>query len=324
MGWCTTPDLDRFLAAAGGYLRSRAAENSLLLSAAQAASEAASQARAAGAGNGAGANGAGLLYGWWEPPDGSGPRGAFLHDQSASVLVAGRAPENAAALVGALARTGRWVSGVDAPTGAADAFAAAWSQRSGVTVRVHKHSRVYRLAGAAPSQMGPPGRHRVATWADRALLVEWLRAFGAEVGELSGVPEATADDLLAYGGAAFWEAGGQPAAMATTTRPVAGTVRLDTVYTPPMWRHNGYATSVMLAVSRAALAGPVSEVVLITESNSPDRQAARLGYQFVGERTVLRFGQPTGPMPRAQTGPMKRATGPIPRIPTGPMPRLRG
>ncbi len=37
MGWCTTFDLDRFAAAAGGYLRSRAAENTLLLSAAQAA-----------------------------------------------------------------------------------------------------------------------------------------------------------------------------------------------------------------------------------------------------------------------------------------------
>ena len=37
MGWCTTSDHDRFAAAAGGYLRSRAAENSTLLSAATAA-----------------------------------------------------------------------------------------------------------------------------------------------------------------------------------------------------------------------------------------------------------------------------------------------
>ena len=37
MGWCTTFDLDRFAEAAGGYLRSRTAENALLLSAAQAA-----------------------------------------------------------------------------------------------------------------------------------------------------------------------------------------------------------------------------------------------------------------------------------------------
>ena len=304
MGWCTTSDLDRFLAVAGGYLRSRAAENTLLLSAAQARYE-------AGAPDG-------LLYGWWEPPDGSDPRGAFLHDQATPVLLAGRAPETAAALAGSLARTGRWVCGVDAPIGAADAFAAAWSQRASVAVRVHRHSRVYRLAGAAPSQMGSAGRYRVATPADRPLLVEWLRAFGAEVGELTAAPEADADDLLGYGGAAFWEVGGQPAAMATVTRPVARTMRLSIVYTPPQLRHNGYATAVMLAASRASLSGEADEVVLITDSNSPERQAARLGYQLIGERIVLRFGPPTAPLQRLQTGPLARLRT------TGPMPRLRG
>jgi hypothetical protein len=307
MGWCTTSDLDGFLASAGGYLRSRAAENTLLLAAAQAAAEAKTDS---------------LLFGWWEQSDGSEPRGAFIHDQAAPVLISGRAPETAASLAAALARTGRWVCGVDAPIGAADAFAAAWSHRSGVAVRVHSHSRVYRLAGSAPDQMGPGGRYRVATRPDRALLVEWLRAFGTEVGELSSEPESAADDLLDYGGAAFWEVKGRPVALATITRPVARTVRLDTVYTPPALRHNGYATAVMLAVSRAALAGlggagQVGEVVLITDRNSPDRQAARLGYQLIGERAVLRFGPPTAPIPRVQTGPIARVRT------TGPMPRLR-
>jgi hypothetical protein len=326
MGWCMTSDLGRFHEAAGGYLRSRAAENTLLLSAAQAAqnaqnAQAAQDAPAGGT--------AGLLFGWWDPPEGSGPRAAFLHDEATPLLVAGRAPETAAALAAALSRTGRGVCGVDAPSGAADAFAAAWSQRVGVGVQVQSRSRVYRLAGPAPYQMGPAGRYRVATRADRPLLVEWLTAFGTEVGELAGEPEVAADDLLSYGGAAFWEAGGCPVAMATTTRPVVGTVRISIVYTPPEQRHTGYATAVMLAASRAALAGPsggttgptgttdqVSEVILITDTTSPDRQASRLGYQLIGERVVLRFGPATGPMPRIQTGPMARVTtGPLPRIP---------
>lgn len=302
MGWCTTSDLDSFLAAAGGYLTSRAAENTLMLSTTQAAYDAhdAKDPR--------------LLFGWWEPPEGSGTRGAFLHDQAAPVIMAGRTPETAAALAGTLARTGRYVLGVDAPSSAADAFAAAWSQRSGVAVRVHRHSRVYRLAGTPPYQMGPAGRYRVATAADRALLVEWLRAFGAEVGELAGTPEADADDLLNYGGAALWEVHARPVALAATTRPLARTVQLTRVYTPPPLRHNGYATAVMLAASRAALGGPASEVVMITDRNTPDRQATRLGYQFIGERSVLRFGPPTAPMQRVLTGPMARVTGPMPRL----------
>ena len=258
-----------------------------------------------------------MLFGWWEPPEGTEPRGAFIHDPSTPLLIAGRAPETAAALAAEIARSGRYVCGVDAPTGAADAFAAAWSQRAGVGVRVHRHSRVYRLAGTVPDQAGPAGRYRVATSADRPLIVDWLRAFGAEVGDLASAPETDADELLRYNGAALWETAGRPVAMATLTRPVAGTVRLSKAYTPPGCRHNGYAAAVMLAASRVALAGEASEVVLITETNRPERLAGRLGYQLIGERVVLRFGPATGPMPRLQTGPMQRP-------PTGPMPRLRG
>lgn len=340
MGWCTTHDLDRFLTEAGGYLSSRAAENMLLLTAAHAAGDGHHDARHPGARRG-GRRGAhakrqhdrepessdpGPLFGWWEPPDGGGTRGAFLHDPTEPLLIAGRAPETAASLAAALARAGRSVCGVDASAEAADAFAAAWSQRAGVATRVHRHTLVYRLAGtqaaptaagaAAASQAprapqagpGPTGRLRTAAEEDRPLLVKWLTAFSAEVGELTGSSEATADELLGYGGAVFWEAGGQPVAMATVTRPVMRTVRITKMYTPPEHRHNGYAVAVTLAVSHAELARRASEVVLITDSNRPHRQAAQLGYELIGERAVLRFGPPTGS---------------IPRLPTGPLPRLR-
>ena len=158
MGWYMTSDLDRFLAAAGDYLKSRAAENALLLSAAQTAldahasrdanaAHASLDAHAARAGQAAAetATDPGPLFGWWDPPDGSGPRGAFLHDPSVPLLIAGRAPETAAALAAALAKQGRFVFGVDGPASAADAFAAAWSQRAGLAIRVHGRSRVYRL-----------------------------------------------------------------------------------------------------------------------------------------------------------------------------------
>ena len=38
--------------------------------------------------------------------------------------------------------------------------------------------------------------------------------------------------------------------------------------------------------------------MLITDENSPQRLAARLGYELIGERAVLRFGPQTGPQPR--------------------------
>jgi hypothetical protein len=102
------------------------------------------------------------------------------------------------------------------------------------------------------------------------------------------------------------------------------------VYTPQEHRHNGYATALTLAVSRAVLTpgapgqpreqpaeanGRVNEVVMITDKNRSDRWGSRLGYQLVGERTVLRFGPVTGPVPRPHS------TGAMPRLPTGPLPR---
>jgi hypothetical protein len=397
MGWCTTFDLDRFAAAAGGYLRSRAAENTLLLSAAQTARAAQTaqpgqaQGNEPGKGSQAGWHapvagqqpgaGPGLLFGWWEPPDGGEPRGAFVHDPSLPLLIAGKAPEMGAALAATLAKMGRQVTGVDAPTEMADAFAAAWSQRAGTPVRAHRNCRVYRLAGVpqgtpplgapvvhgtggwpSPEVPGPVGRLRVATAEDQTLLAGWLTAFATETAERISSPADLAADLISYGGAVFWEVpqkpsrlrdaahhlviplhrdpgqsgepAHQPVALATLTRPVAGTVRIGIVYTPPDRRRGGYATALTLAVSRAVLAtgpgdtpghapgapggasGRVNEVVMITDKNRSDRWGSRLGYQLVGERAVLRFGPVTGPMPRSQS------TGSMPRLPTGPLPRL--
>ncbi len=218
----------------------------------------------------------------------------------------------------------------------------------------------------SPEVPGPVGRLRVATEEDQTLLADWLTAFATETAERISSPADLAADLISYGGAVFWEVpqkssrlrdaahhviphhrdgpsgepARQPMALATLTRPVAGTVRIGMVYTPPDRRRGGYATVLTLAVSRAVLtdtgltdAGPgdapgrprgvlgaasgrVNEVVMITDKNRSDRWGSRLGYQLVGERAVLRFGPVTGPIPRGQT------TGSMPRLPTGPLPRL--
>jgi GNAT superfamily N-acetyltransferase len=305
MGWYTTAELDKFLTATGDYLREHAADNFTLLSAAQDARNAGTTKPETTGGR------ADPLYGWWAPQDGVEPRGAFLNDSSGRLIIAGRAPEPAAALAATLARAGRtgWaVSGVDAPSAAADAFAAAWSQRSGMAVKVHRTSQVFRLAGPIHDYAAPVGRARPATWADRDVLVAWMRAMSNEVGNLGVAPEASADDLLGYEGAVLWEAGDAPVAMAIVTRPVAEVVRVTTVYTPPQHRGRGYAMAVLIAVSRAALVGRAREVVVLVDRLRPLRRALRLGFELAGERSLLSFGPPTGPLP------VQRPSGPMPRI----------
>lgn len=294
MGWLITVDLAEFRASADGYLRTHAAENIELLSAV---------AGTLDSGPGCGGD---MLYGWWEPAEGADPRGAFVHDPAEPLLIAGQAPENAAALAAPLARAERQISAVEAPAQAADAFAAAWGRRAGVGAKVQRRTQVYRFAGLVEHPQGPPGQARPATWADRPLLVDWLRACAAEVGDLAGVPEASADELLRYSGAAFWEVEGEPVAVAVVTRPVSEIVRLSIVYTPPEYRGHGYAAGVMIAASRAALVGRAREVVVITDRARPLRRTGRLGYELIGERALLSFGPATRPIPRV--------TGQLPRL----------
>lgn len=275
MGWCTTSNLDEFLAAAGDYLRAKPAETAQLLAAAQETRES-PQADA--------------VFGWFETREGV-IRGAFLNAPPAPMILAGITPEVAVSLVGTLAPQPNSVRGVQANAAAADAFAAAWTRRTGTTARTQQHSRLFRLVGKVPDLEGPEGRSRVAGDCDRANLVEWLADFARETGELASAPEATADDLLSYGGATFWEDCSKPVSLATVTRPVANMVRISIIYTPPEFRHRGYAPAVVTAVSQAAIDGGADEVLLIAGLASPINSTLRqrLGFEPAGERVVLSF-----------------------------------
>jgi ribosomal protein S18 acetylase RimI-like enzyme len=280
MGWCTTHNQDEFTAAAGSYLASRPVENTLLLAALD---ERSARADA--------------LFGWLDR-DG-GIRGAFIHRPPKPVLTGGMAPEAAAALADTLARMSVPVRGIDAAAPAADAFATAWRRRTGEPGQVRSHSRVYQLTDANADQRGEPGQARPATRADREVVADWLTSFGTEVGDLSGAAGSSADDLLSRGGVMLWEMpGGVPVAMAVVTPPLAGVVRITSLYTPRELRHRGYASAVLAAACRTVRAKGASEVLLITDASSAlnGNLRRRLGCEPAGDRLTLYFTAPTGPM----------------------------
>jgi GNAT superfamily N-acetyltransferase len=317
VGWLTTTDVGKFLAVAGDFLRSQAVENTMLLSVAEdgrvnAATVMADTGagRTTGAGTPGGAPGhAGTagpdstLFGWWCPDDAPGAAagsdtrpavtGAFVHTAGRPLVLSVMSAAVAAGLAEDLAGTGRPVAGVNGPPEAATSFAARWraASRAGIVSQVHRHMRLFRLAGLTPPAP-PPGRARTATASDRALLIEWADAFAREVGDI-GAPgrEAAVDDRLAFGGFLLWESAGQPVSLAGVSRAVAGTVRVGPVYTPPELRGAGYAGALTAAVSRAALEAGAAEVVLFTDLDNPTSNALyqRIGYRPVSDRIVLSF-----------------------------------
>jgi GNAT superfamily N-acetyltransferase len=283
MAWTLTQHVETYLANAGEFLRSRAAENTIILGAVETL-----QARGMNAfGDPA------PLFGWWpEPAD--AVTAAFMHTPPFPVTVTAMPPQVAADLAGTLAARGRFLPGVNAEAGAAAAFAAAWQALTGQSSQVRLRMRMYRLGKLTPPDPAPPGRARLARPADKDLLVAWLAAFDEEAAPGPRTDSGKlVDDRLSYGGLTLWEHDDVPVSLAGLLRPTSGQVRVGPVYTPPRWRGRGFASAVTATVSQAALAAGVGEVLLFTDLANPTSNALyqRLGFQPVADRVTLGFAR---------------------------------
>jgi RimJ/RimL family protein N-acetyltransferase len=283
MGWQITDDVAGFLAMAGGFLRARAAENTILLTVAETLRVRGSQA----------AGPEPPRFGWQEGPTGT-VGGAFLHTPPYPLVLSAMPDAVAAGLAGTLATAGVPVPGINAQAGTAQAFAAGWQSLTGTPARTHRRNRLHRLGTLRFPQPPADGTARVAGPADRDLLTAWLTEFAWEVRDAAGHTSQEVDDRLSYGGLTLWEDGGQPVSVAGLTRQVAGQVRVGPVYTPPGLRGRGYAGGATAAVSQAALAAGVPDVLLFTDLANPTSNGLyqRLGYQPSADFLVLQFPQP--------------------------------
>ncbi len=284
MAWQLTEDLGTYLAAAGGFLRAHAAQNTIMLTAAEAI-----RARGPGA-----FGGTAPLFGWQAEPDGA-LAAAFLHTPPYPVVLTAMTAARAASLAAELAGRGRQVPGVNATDEPGSAFAAAWQERTGQPARTAMRMRLYALAELLPPDPPPPGQPRIASAADRDLLLAWLNAFHAEAGpEGPNESERVVDDRAGNGGLILWEHEGRPVSVAGRNRPAAGQARVGPVYTPPDLRGRGFGGAATAAITQAALDDGAEGVVLFTDLANPTSNTLyqRLGYRPVSDWAVLRFGRP--------------------------------
>jgi RimJ/RimL family protein N-acetyltransferase len=279
--WRFTGDVQTYLGAAGGFLRARPAENTIVLTAAE-------EVRSTGPGA---FGGSAPLFGWHAEPDGT-VTAAFLHTPPFPVVLTQMTDRRAAALATALAGAGHQVPGVNAAPAPGAAFAAAWQQHTGQAARTGMRMRLYALGQLRPPDPAPPGRARTASAADAALMLAWLNAFHDEAGpEGPNASERVVRDSLGYGGLVLWEHEDRPVSLAGRSRAVAGQARIGPVYTPPELRGRGFGGAATAAVTQAALDDGADGVVLFTDLANPASNTLyqRLGYRSLGDWTVLRF-----------------------------------
>lgn len=283
MGWRFTDDVEEYARHAGPLLRACPAENTVSLTVIENA-RARPQVPADEP----------EIYGWWAGAGGE-VTGAVSHTPRHELLLGVLPDEAMRPLVVDLARSGRDLAGVNGATGTAAQFAALWSAHTAQRAVLRDAERLYHLGRLVPPDPAPPGRARVATASDTALLVAWILGFVDDAGLGGSDPkavEAAVRDKVSFGGLTLWEnAAGTPVSLAGRSRRAAGTVRVAPVYTPPEHRRQGWGSAVTAAVSQAVLDEGAREVVLFTDlTNSTSNSIyQRLGYRPVTDRAVLRF-----------------------------------
>ncbi len=185
--------------------------------------------------------------------------------------------------------------GVHAPVEHAEAFVAAWRDRTGGSARHILRERIHALEHVTPPA-GVPGSLRRTRTGDHGLLVEWMTAFdvesfGAEAGRRD--MRTLADELIAapHRSGFIWDDDGAVSTASTTGETPNG-IRVGGVYTPRERRGRGYASACVAAVSQRELELGRRWCFLFTDIANPTSNAiyGRLGYRPVRDVDIWRFG----------------------------------
>jgi uncharacterized protein len=134
-----------------------------------------------------------------------------------------------------------------------------------------------------------PGEPHPAGPKDRALLLDWLRAFVTEAvpdpDETFRRMERTLESRFGIESAGFWlwQDGGRPVSLAGFSGPTPTGIRIGPVYTPPGLRRRGYATTLVADLSAWLLERGHRACFLYTDLANPtsNRIYVEIGYERV-------------------------------------------
>jgi len=151
--------------------------------------------------------------------------------------------------------------------------------------------RIFRLDEVCKPARLAPGRMRATQPEDTALLEQWIRAFGDDVGETFRDPGRAAREGVAWGDLVVWDVAGEPRSMAARTRPTPNGCGVNLVYTPPSSRGKGYASALVAALSERLLKTGYDFCFLYTDLANPTSNHIyqEIGYHAVGDAEEWHF-----------------------------------
>ena len=162
--------------------------------------------------------------------------GALLRTAGQPALVSAVPPRCAAAVVDALLRRGLDPVGAQGPREEVEAFATAWTARTGTSAELGMRMRLFALTELRPPA-GVPGSARALDPDDEAginFLAAWRQAFDAELAPTWPHPPTTRDDLvralIAGAGELLWEPTPPEAVLGPSGCPPTKTSRTRSIH----------------------------------------------------------------------------------------------
>ena len=191
---------------------------------------------------------------------------------------------------------GAQVPGVVGPSEASAHFAVAWAEQTGVTPRLGRHERSFRLRRVIPPRPAP-GELVRSRPEHRLLLADWAKAFHDEaIGSSRPAQDwdANADRWIRGIGRVgyLWVDEGRPVSLAGSGGLTPNGIRIGPVYTPPELRGRGYASNLVAGVSQLQLDAGRTFVFLFTDLANPtaNKIYQAIGYEPVNDVDEYEFG----------------------------------
>lgn len=178
------------------------------------------------------------------------------------------------------------IPGVIGPAHISETFAKIWKRGMKEVGTIKMHQRVYELRAVHMPSL-PEGQFRIAFSKDAQRIAQWLQAFSEEAlakDAKSLIEEAKT--LISDGKIFVWEEDGEILSMAQMTRPIAHSITITCVYTPPQHRRKGYATALVARLSQHLLDLGYKFVNLFTDLENPTSNSI---YQKIGYHPVCDF-----------------------------------
>jgi predicted GNAT family acetyltransferase len=234
---------------------------------------------------------------WWIEDEGA-VAGAATWNPPFNLLVSSM-PDGAAALLASAVVTRaaalqQAVNGVTGPKAAAGSVASAFSETTGTALAEERLMLLHELRTVS-QVVRPDGSARRARESDVSALVPWMLGFWVEVGYPAGDnPEASLRAYVDRGLCYVWESQGSMVSMASHAVPLAGVVRVTTVYTPAEQRNRGYARRLVAEISAHALAMTgVRRCMLFADAANPVSNSIyhQIGYAAIEEHADIHFAR---------------------------------